>query len=313
MNFLAILTNCKYSLKKSFFLLKQKINTNEEKKFVPMGLRDNITLNRKDFFFSICLQLNFSWLSTYSNGLDNTILYLTTNKERKRLFKKVLSKFKYVDRKENYDNVKLIVNQIEKIWGCNSSDSVILAVKKKNNPHPDGSVILLYALQDQLKKWKDRCFLDSFDLANKLVTNRNNIIICDDFIGSGSTIEKRIVELQKITNQKQKIYIVTLAGLNATKQNVLNKYNVRVYSPIWLNKYIDHNPQSEDCNIMLEIENDLSSKYKEYRLADYSLGYKQTGALYYNEEYRIPNNVYPLFWWGKLKDGTDFNSIFLRS
>ena len=40
---------------------------------------------------------------------------------------------------------------------------------------------------------------------------------------------------------------------------------------------------------------------------------KPRRTLYYNEQYRIPNNVYPIFWWGKLSDGSNLDSIFLRS
>ena len=65
-------------------------------------------------------------------------------------------------------------------------------------------------------------------------------------------------------------------------------------------------------HVMLNMEALLAPTFGTQKMRNCSLGYGNTGSLYYNKEYRIPNNVYPVFWWGTLADGRRFQSLFLR-
>ena len=296
-----------------YFVNKFLHRRNKVQSFEPFDIRRGATLEFNEYFYALELQMKYHWLSKSSSKLESTIHTLLTERERRILFSKLLRKFVYVDLNSSHENVLKIVYQIEHRWNCDPNHTVIVAARKMCNNHPDGSNILVYNLQDELKRWKNQRFLSVFDIDNKRLINSQNIIVCDDFIGTGGTIDKRIQNLQNKFGEDKKIFVVALAAMKNSKK-VLAKYNnVSVYSPVWVACGLNHDSDSKECAIMLNMEELLARKYKNYELDDVSLGYKKSGALYYNEQYRIPNNVYPIFWWGKLSDGSNFDSIFLRS
>ena len=47
----------------------------------------------------------------------------------------------------------------------------------------------------------------------------------------------------------------------------------------------------------------LKPKIGKMKLKNYFLGYGESEALYFSEEYRVPNNVFPIFWWRLALDG----------
>lgn len=285
----------------------------KEHEFDPLDIRKDKALSANDYYYALKMQSKYEWLIQYSNKLETTISILLTDGSRKDLFAKALKKFIYVDREKSHDNTLNIVNQIENVWKCDKNDTAIVAVRKITNKHPDGSDNLLYNLQDELKQWKSSRFINVFDLDIKCVTNSKNLVLCDDFIGSGGTIEDRILDMKAKFGDTKNIYVVSLGAMHISRNRFVGFRNVKVYSPVWVKCGLDHGADSNDRSLMLEMEESLAPKYKDYTLKTMSLGYKESGALYFNEEYRIPNNVYPIFWWGKLVDGLNFNSIFLRS
>lgn len=281
--------------------------------FMPFDKRTTAhPLSAEDFHYSLKLGLKHKWLNRYSNQLDETIYQLLDNRNKKRLFKKLLDGFIYISKDRSQELIDLIVKHILNVWNCNPEDTIIIGIKKENNPHPDGSSVLLYRIKNGLYDWRSDHFLNEFSKEIIEKYKNYNIILCDDFIGSGSTIYNRVHLAISLQNPKKKLYVVALGAMRQAEEKVLKTSKVKYFVPVWVNKIINHDVNSKDCALMLEMEEQLSERYKNYKLKDMSLGYKQSGALYYNEEYRIPNNVYPIFWWGLLKNKEFFNSLFLR-
>ncbi|WP_458773197.1 phosphoribosyltransferase-like protein [Aeromonas caviae] len=51
----------------------------------------------------------------------------------------------------------------------------------------------------------------------------------------------------------------------------------------------------------------------EYHLhTDYSLGYDRSETLYCAINDNCPNNVFPIFWWPKLANGEQYETLFHR-
>ena len=280
--------------------------------FEPLDIRRSAKVSRGDFNYSILLQYRNGWLTKYSNSLDETIRVLLQNKERKKLFANLIGKFKYVSREASDTLIDEIIRYIEHVWQCNPKETVIMSITKTENQHPDGANVLIYQLQKKMIAWDTSRFIASFYYSSNRVRKARNIILCDDFIGSGSTIEKRVIKIRENLKPNQRLYVISIAGMEMAKINVLNNLPVEYFAPIWLKQGINQEEET-DVKTMLDMESVLAPKYKDYKLETMTLGYGKSGGLYFNEEYRIPNNVYPIFWWGKLKDGSDFKSIFLRS
>jgi len=184
-----------------------------------------------------------------------------------------------------------------------------MPVCTKTNRSPDGSLKLVYDLRSALGGWNNKMLLNYFDANDTHIISGCNVILCDDFIGSGSTMEKRINRIKSKMSPNAKLYVVSLACMREAKESILDKKGVYAFSPIWIDKGIKD--ESGDA-IMLRMEALLSPKYQNEDLVKCTLGYGKAGSLYFNEDYRIPNNVYPIFWWGYLADGRSLNSLFLR-
>lgn len=291
---------------------RKEINSSYEHRSMEKRLNKRThTLDVKDFFYSFFLQLRYSWLWERSNQLDETIdkIIKPVNGAR-RLFFKLIRSFCYIDLVHSHASVESVAHHIKKVWKCDSDSTLIMPVCSKNHRRPDGSSKLFYDLINALGTWDGSMMTSFFNDADSNISNGCNVILCDDFIGSGATMAKRVQKLQKNMQPGAKLYVVALAGMKDARDKVLNRLGTISYAPLWLDKGIK---DSKNETIMVGMESLLSPTYKNEILEKCSLGYGKAGTLYYNEDYRIPNNVYPIFWWGALAGGKSYNSLFLRS
>ena len=268
------------------------------------------TLKRHEFLYSLGLQLRFNWLWERSNSLDETISRVVLPVYgAKRLFSKLIRKFKYVDHSHSQKNVIAIAHQIKVVWKCSPKTTLIMPVCSRSQRSPDGSSKMVYDLRSALGNWNGVMFTSCLDLKDPNLSSGCDVILCDDFIGSGSTIMRKMSKIQAAISPGSKLYVVSLAAMKNARDTVLNKPDIFFYTPLLLEKGIN---DSSDESIMLNMEALLAPRYNNESLENCSLGYAKTGSLYFNEDYRIPNNVYPIFWWGKMNDGQLFRSLFMR-
>lgn len=268
------------------------------------------TLSIEDFFYSFGLQLRYHWLWKRSNKLDDTIekVVKPVNGAR-RLFVKLIHKFKYIDHDHSQECINIIARYIKETWKCDQNTTLIMPVCTKTNRYPDGSLKMVYDLRTALGGWKNKMVINFFDADDSHVAAGCNVILCDDFIGSGSTMEKRIKRIRTKMSPSAKLYVVSLACMREARDSLFGNSGIYAFSPLLLDKGIK---DKSGNSVMLSMEALLSPIYNKEEMAKCTLGYGGTGSLYYNEDYRIPNNVYPIFWWGYLFDGRPFNSLFLR-
>lgn len=269
-----------------------------------------ITLSIEDFFYSVSLQLRYRWLWERSNKLDDTIKKVVKPVDgAKRIFAKLIRKFKYIDRVQSQECIKAIALHIKEMWKCDQNTTLVMPVCAKTNRYPDGSLKMVYDLRTSLGGWKNKMVINHFDANDVHVAAGCNVILCDDFIGSGSTVVKRIKCIKTKMSSNAKLYVVSLACMREAKESILNMPGVYAFSPIWLDKGIK---DEYGNSVMLSMEALLSPTHNKEEMVKCTLGYGKAGSLYFNEDYRIPNNVYPIFWWGNLADGRSLNSLFLR-
>ena len=162
----------------------------------------------------------------------------------------------------------------------------------------------------------EKCFVDSFSLyKNNLKNGRNNIILVDDFIGTGRSFIKKIkVILSKNSEEKINIFCCAAVGMDFGIKQIEDE-GCSVFCPKILSKGISDNYSGEDLTQALkdmqEIEKKLASEIYDSKsgetklLSTFSLGYKQSEALvsFRGISGNTPNNVFPIFWWEKKKDG----------
>ncbi len=190
----------------------------------------------------------------------------------------------------------------------------------------DGSLVGLQRMKNILEPvgdWEPRMSQNMIELMDKVKDN-DTIIIFDDFIGSGDKIIKKfnwlqdlIIKSKSIDSTSITVHFISLAAMNFGKERIENVTQCEVSAYMILKKGIsDHysaNDVHEKIMLMTSLEYKLSDCFKDRDIADYTLGYSKSESLYFAENDNCPNNVFPIFWWQKLKSGDEHGTLLQRS
>lgn len=143
----------------------------------------------------------------------------------------------------------------------------------------------------RLSKYKFEIVDDKSKVHSYLLEDNTVLILADDFIGTGETAEKCILNLMDNGINLKQISIVSLV----TQQkglDYLTKYKLCVASSLirgrGISDYYEGDILLSKLELMRQIEERMSVKGK------YKFGYGSTEALV--TMCRTPNNTFPLFW-----------------
>lgn len=186
---------------------------------------------------------------------------------------------------------------------------------------PDSSQAILQAIKVKLanENWRNVKLVNTVGKAIKSFKDgRDQIILIDEFIGTGQTFNIRYEWLSKGLKDNYEIQGCYLVGMeNAI--NEIKKSGIKIYCPYQLKMGISENYSIEKVEelkkCMIDLENTiLKEKINDKELTQYSLGYNAAEALYSSEDCggNTPNSVFPVFWWPLLKDNRRNNSILTR-
>lgn len=276
-----------------------------------------------EFNFAMDMLDTYSWLSRdhHRRGFDELMDRLVLSSEERLLIESLFEKFVYVDVDYCEQLLSRIVSQIIDVWGCRVLDTVVMTTRAKPKEN-DGSLVFLKQLQDRLYGWKDRNFINIYEKQRRFPTVKefHNIILVDDFIGSGYTMSERYETLLREMNSlksKRNVYVVALAGMSAARNNYPILKSDNVFVPLWLDKAFERYADRRETEVMEQILDRLyyiNSDGKRYNLNKYRYGYRDMASLYYNVHYRVPNNVLPIFWWSVLdEEPSEYHSMFRRA
>lgn len=171
-----------------------------------------------------------------------------------------------------------------------------------------------YLLKSMLNNYIDKNHYKLTDVSsvyklNHFHPDRYNslIIFVDDFIGTGSTAYKLILNFFEMRSQDDYAIIISAASLEAGMYKI-RTLGIDVYTGIILKKGIKDSPNITDKNKAYQIIDAI-----ERRLAidkKYHRGYKQSEALV--KMIRTPNNTFPVYWCEKMKNGKKWPAPFPR-
>ena len=207
------------------------------------------------------------------------------------------------------NNSKFILNQTQIVATAydkeaDSSQAILQALKLKLANRGWGTVQTINSIGQCIKAYNKK----------KL----NQIILVDEFVGSGKTIASRINYIRKNIGGEIEIKCCFIAGIEFGLQKIEDECNVDIFCPLRLNRGISDvlNSDLTDfyLNSMTELEKKDCYRIDEEKLQIYSLGYNKAEALYSAEEVggNTPNSVFPIFWWPVDKKGTITKRILSR-
>jgi len=268
-----------------------------------------------DFTRLTRLHLDHVWL-TYEPQALFELWCLSDSDEQKNIIEFLIKNFSYIDGRKLAEGSQLISNQIQNVWNLKSSNTFLLATCDDNKP--DGSQTLIQNLKNKFDiSWKESNFFNSIVSGANEIPTDSNIILVDDFIGTGDTITRKLEYINRKINERGlnvfSIKIVSLASMNFSIE-ILNGLSTEYYSVHWLKKGISEllsdGKKEVATRSMEELEKKLKKKYHGKQIPNF--GYKKSESLFALESNNIPNNVFPIFWWPFLKGGVSRKTIFRR-
>lgn len=280
-------------------------------------------LSPEEFSFAMDMLDTYPWISrsVHRHGFDEMMDRLILSAEERSLLRLLLGRFSYVDIDATEDLFHNIINRLQE-WGCTAKNTVFVATREVPTDN-DGSYVFLKQLQDHLFGWDDRCFKNIYDYHHRfraLKGNNDKVILVDDFIGSGFTIDQRyqllVSELAKAPKHRD-VYVIALAGMSAAKVNYPFLSQDNIYVPLWLEKAFDRTTAIHETKVMegiLSRLNNRNNDSKHCELSKFGFGFGDMAGVYYNVHYRMSDNMLAIFWWGLFKENRDeYHSMFRRS
>jgi hypoxanthine phosphoribosyltransferase len=201
---------------------------------------------------------------------------------------------------------------------------------------PDSGDSAVYSLKIQLAKELRKIQFDkpTFDPdyeftgpLNKSIRKLNqnkkitfNLVLVDEFLGSGKTLRHRLDLLSKVDHQNiGEIHVFHYAGMKYALDDIITKYpeiKIHTYRPLikGISETFPSTKVNENLDLMLDLEKNLADSPKGKKVDEFSLGYEQSESLYNNDLLggNIPNNVFPIFWWPYDSNAKLRHCLFLR-
>ena len=279
-------------------------------------------MDEKTFTLIFRLHKEQPWIVEKESTLFHLLYNECNNIEQRELIMELLTRFSYLNEEEFNSALGEICDDITTDPDLEDNNTQILSMTGDDNT--DSGQLILYALKSRFesRNWREHLAINKFGASYKIYKRNNqkhhNIILIDEFIGSGSTVLGRVKELKKtyssngITNIKIKVRVIAAStvGLNVIKENGIDVSCVYEIKK-GISDFYKKNEIDNKINFMIDIENKLLQSFNNRAMP--SLGYGGTESLYARENGNTPNSVFPVFWWPKLKDNSERPRLLIRA
>lgn len=274
--------------------------------------RSPVKLEPSDFFSIFTLCVNQPWIQRKQGELS-VLIEQCADLAEQNLICDLLHRFRFINSTILEDKLEEATTFVLSEWQATPKNTLITALS--NSDHPESVGVILWGAKSYFQKtpgWKNKHFPDSLPKAAHAAVDGNHIIIFDDFVGSGSKIERLIIWFRKKIDELKttdvKISVYVLFAMDESKP-ILEALGCEYKVGEWLQKGIsDHfsgTERDEAIQRMVCLENKLKVN------PEFSLGFEKSETLFALEMGRAPNNVFPVFWWHK-NDIKNYKPMFRR-
>lgn len=231
--------------------------------------------------------------------------------DQQQLVFELLERFKFLEDPDFQKAIQAIADYIQVTLGLGPDNAAISA--SDNGKYADSSQFVVYSLK-AAAHWTTPNWITNSFVSNltHLVgsAQKGNLVLVDEFIGTGETAEKKVkwlkAELAK-SGATPRVYFGVVAGMEAGLER-LKPIVDGIFAAHVLSRGIsDFYPAGEieqRLDAMLALEKQLGPETRRGTLKKHSLGYKKSESLYSRANGNTPNNVFPVFWWDARSDGS---------
>lgn len=263
--------------------------------------------------FHLCY--GYPWLREKSKAFAE-LWNMADNEQQKNLIELMLSRFRYIGvEQEDRELCPKIAVQIVEKWKLLPDNTIITATC--GDSKPDGSQRVVQNIKNKFEEWPEECFYNNIVDAAHHLTADINVVVVDDFIGTGNTVERKIKYLRNMALKAHceiQVKVITQAMMKFAAEKI-QSLGVDFFACVELEKGIDDIPDTERREEARKAMEQLEAKLHPTRPADldrFRFGYQNSQALYALGDQNVPNNVFPIFWWKHDHNGQIRETIFKR-
>lgn len=261
------------------------------------------------------------WTAKKTEALYHLLFTECDTDPKRKLIVELLDRFTHITESKYSEIIRKFAEDIITIPGISDETTIVTATAADSGS--DSSQRVLYDLKLILEEnqWRKYKHINQYGAAYrtyKASPSHNNIVLIDEFIGSGRSAIGRVNAIKRQFSDAgvvdYKIYVRSLAAMEQGIK-ALTDANIDAHAQVLLRKGIsDYSTGAEietQLNLMRDLEGNLSLKYEDREMP--SLGYGEAESLYTRDGGNTPNNVFPIFWWPFVRDGSSRKVLLNRA
>lgn len=237
------------------------------------------------------------------------LLELCQDIDEQDLICDLLYRFTYLDPPTIASAISKISDHIVVDRACTPSNTIITAINRSK--YSDSSEYILWQMKPIISAkahgWSTNNFVSDLSAAIDMAAEGTNIVLIDEFVGSGGTISKAAKKISDTLSARHisaEIVICSVAAMIHAKEKI-ELAGFSIFSTMWLKRGISDHYTDGDLSLatsmMQRLESSLGEKSDGRKLSEHTFGWKHSEALYYLEGGNPPNNNFPIFWWKTLR------------
>ncbi|TOP45209.1 hypothetical protein CGH15_04930 [Vibrio parahaemolyticus] len=279
-------------------------------------------MNKNIFKILFHLTKKQPWLEDKVDELQELLFSDCNTDEERGLILELLDRFTHVSHERFSALINTLVEDIT--TDPNLEDKTTQIVAMTGDYSSDSAQFVTYALKAPFEKmkWREHITVTNFQRSyrefNKHGKKHTNIVLVDEFVGSGKTIVERVNTLKKLFNENGvmniNIYVKAIAASSiGVKKAQESDINLTTYLVIeqGISEHNDEAEAAKKLALMDRLESILSTSYKSRELP--CRGYGGTESLYTRDDGNTPNSVFPIFWWPFFKDNSARETLLIRA
>ncbi|MBL5904618.1 hypothetical protein [Serratia fonticola] len=273
--------------------------------------------------FRIMLELTSKqpWLHDKSQALEELLFEECQDDETRELLIDLINRFEFLDNNRYQFLMRKIALDIVTEPQLHEQSTLISAMSIGSGVDSGQAIIYSLKLFLQELNWTNHKLINDAMQAYKAFKNNaplKDIILVDEFVGSGKTVIDRVDTIKRqfsiARNDDFTIKVKVLAATEKGISNVLAE-GIDITSEIKIKKGISDYYTGEEAKemrgLMLAMENILSKEYKGRNMP--TMGYGEAEALYYRKDINLPNSVFPIFWWAEYLNKSARKTLLFRA
>ncbi|MGQ0510524.1 MAG: phosphoribosyltransferase-like protein [Betaproteobacteria bacterium] len=274
------------------------------------------TAKQKEAFRRISeLCEKFDWLQEKEAELGS-LLAECSNTAQVELIHQLITRFQFLHAEDIENCFKKVADQIASGWALPEAETQVVAMSFDDEPDSGQLVLQILKPIFARKKWKPRLTI-TVPRALKYLRERANLILVDEFSGTGRTVTNRITYIRNEAASRgapvPEIRVCLFAAIEEAISTILAQgVECFVVHPLkkGISGYLDGEEAEAAKHTMRSLETTLAPVIRGEPLP--SLGYGGAEALYGAESYNAPNSVFPVFWWPQSRNGSERDTLLSR-